>query len=70
NLVENGYDFAAIWDQSKFLHEIRDVSAYEGKCGDCAYRKVCGGCRARAFTMTGNYLAEDPVCWYEEEEST
>jgi radical SAM protein with 4Fe4S-binding SPASM domain len=69
NLVENGYDFAAIWDRSEFLHEIRDLSAYEGKCGQCAYVRVCGGCRARAYTMTGNYLAEDPVCWYEPRET-
>jgi AdoMet-dependent heme synthase len=65
NLVENGYDFAAIWDQSEFLNEIRDLSSYKGKCGNCAYVRVCGGCRARAYTMTGDYLAEDPVCWYE-----
>ena len=69
NLVENGYDFAAIWDQSTFLHEIRDTASYEGKCGRCAYVKVCGGCRARAYTMTGDYLAEDPVCWYESKET-
>ncbi len=65
NLVENGYDFAAIWDHSPFLHEIRDLPAYKGKCGRCAFVKICGGCRARAYTMTGDYLAEDPVCWYE-----
>lgn len=64
NLVENGYDFAAIWDHSPFLREIRDLPAYKGKCGRCAYVRVCGGCRARAYTMTGDYLAEDPVCWY------
>lgn len=70
NLVENGYDFAAIWDNSPFLQEIRDVASYKGKCGSCAYAKVCGGCRARAYTMTGDYLAEDPVCWYEPKETT
>lgn len=64
NLVENGYDFAAIWDHSKFLNEIRDVSSYHGKCGLCDYANLCGGCRARAYTMTGDYLGEDPVCWY------
>lgn len=68
NLVENGFDFAAIWDKSTFLGEIRDVTSYKGKCGECAYVRVCGGCRARAYTMTGDYLAEDPVCWYERRE--
>ena len=64
NLVDNGYDFAKIWDQSTFLNEIRDLPSYKGKCGLCAYVGLCGGCRARAYTMTGDYLAEDPVCWY------
>ncbi|MFW6079680.1 MAG: radical SAM protein, partial [Gemmatimonadota bacterium] len=27
-----------------------------GKCGRCEYRVVCGGCRARAFADTGDYL--------------
>ncbi|MBN2559838.1 MAG: radical SAM protein [Phycisphaerae bacterium] len=65
NLVENGYDFAAIWDNSPFLNEIRDLSSYQGACGRCAYVRVCGGCRARAYAMTGDYLGPDPVCGYE-----
>ena len=31
NLVENGYDFAAIWDRSPFLNAIRDLPAYKGR---------------------------------------
>jgi radical SAM protein with 4Fe4S-binding SPASM domain len=65
NLVDSGYDFAAVWDGSKFLNEIRDLSLYKGNCGRCAYLKVCGGCRARAYAVTGDYLASDPICWYE-----
>jgi len=62
NLVENGYDFGKIWTQSKFLNEIRAVNDYKGKCGICEYLTSCGGCRARAFTMTGDYAGSDPVC--------
>jgi radical SAM protein with 4Fe4S-binding SPASM domain len=65
NLVENGYDFAKIWDESVLLNAIRDLSSYTGKCHDCAYLKVCGGCRARAYALTGDYLAADPICDYE-----
>lgn len=65
NLVENGYDFAAIWEQSQLLNEVRDLSAYKGRCGRCAYVKLCGGCRARAYALTGDVLGEDPICWYE-----
>ncbi len=65
NLVESGYDFAKVWDESQFLGEIRDLSSYKGRCGWCAYVRVCGGCRARAYAVTGDYLGEDPICWYE-----
>ena len=65
NLVDEDYDFGKLWDESPFLNEIRDLPSYRGKCGRCAYLRICGGCRARAYAMTGDYLAEDPICWYE-----
>ncbi|MHA2297827.1 MAG: radical SAM protein [Candidatus Hodarchaeales archaeon] len=34
----------------------------KGKCGECKYRVICGGCRARAFTETGDPLGEIPSC--------
>ncbi len=36
-----------------------------GKCGACEFREVCGGCRARAYAVTGDVLAADPGCAYE-----
>jgi heme b synthase len=57
--------FAEIWKSSKTFIELRDYKQYEGKCGRCEYVRVCGGCRARAFEATGNYLAEEPLCSYE-----
>jgi heme b synthase len=56
--------FRKAWDQSRIFRELRDFSKYEGKCGSCRYLKVCGGCRARAYARTGNYLAEEPYCIY------
>ncbi len=53
-----------IWRQSPDLAKMRDSSKLEGKCGLCGYRNVCGGCRARAFAGTGNYMAEEPFCVY------
>ena len=57
--------FAALWNQSKVFHELRDRTLLEGKCGACEFRDVCGGCRARAYALTGNHLAEDPSCEYQ-----
>lgn len=62
NLVANGFNFGKIWLKSKVLNEIRDVSAYKGNCGECEYVGLCGGCRARAMAIYGDYLAGDPVC--------
>ena len=34
-----------------------DFAGYKDNCGRCEYVNVCGGCRARAYAMTGDYLA-------------
>ena len=36
----------------------------EGRCGDCEYADVCGGCRARALATSGNLMGEDTWCEY------
>ena len=57
--------FATLWNRSKVFQELRDRKLLEGKCGACEFRDVCGGCRARAYALTDNYLAEDPSCEYQ-----
>ncbi len=54
-----------IWMHSQDLGQLSDSDALEGKCGACGFRKVCGGCRARAYAETQNYLAEEPFCVYQ-----
>lgn len=56
--------FAEIWEKSEVFRKLRDPSLYQGKCGHCEFLHVCGGCRARAYEATGNYLAEEPLCTY------
>lgn len=56
--------FSRIWTESKVFNELRDYSLLKGKCGACEYKAVCGGCRARALSVTGDYLAEEPYCVY------
>ncbi len=53
-----------IWTNSKLFKELRDFSSYKGSCGKCEYVRVCGGCRARAYAVTGDYLQEEPFCNY------
>ena len=60
-----GRDFAAIWRDSPIFRELRDLGGYRGKCGRCEYLRVCGGCRARAYEATGDYLAEEPLCLHQ-----
>jgi heme b synthase len=57
--------FTEIWKDSEVFANLRDLDRYEGKCGRCEFLRVCGGCRARAYETTGNYLAEEPLCLYE-----
>jgi len=56
--------FKMIWEKSKVFNDLRDPGLLKGKCGDCEYRAVCGGCRARAYASTGDYLEEEPYCMY------
>lgn len=57
--------FQDIWENSDVFRRLRNFKALEGKCGRCEFVRVCGGCRARAFEATGNYMAEEPLCLYE-----
>ena len=54
--------FPEIWNESELFRVLRDESLLEGKCGPCEFRNVCGGCRARAYAETGNFLTEEPYC--------
>lgn len=56
--------FRHIWHHSPVFLAMRDVDGYGGRCGRCEYRRVCGGCRARAYAVSGDYLAEEPFCSY------
>ncbi len=57
--------FGEIYATSAAFAELRDPALLGGKCGACEFRHVCGGCRARAYSDSGDYLAEEPYCTYE-----
>lgn len=57
--------FSQIWFDSPLFSRLRDLSNIKGKCGVCEYKRICGGCRARAYESTGDYLEAEPYCLYE-----
>lgn len=50
---------------SPLFREITDRSRLQGRCGHCRYQYTCGGCRAMAWYHSGDYMAEDPTCFFE-----
>jgi len=56
--------FGEIWRTAPLFQRLRE-GELGGKCGRCEYKKLCGGCRARAFALEGDVLAADPSCAYE-----
>jgi radical SAM protein with 4Fe4S-binding SPASM domain len=61
--------FSTIWATSPLLKELRARERLlKGRCGECVYRRLCGGCRGRAWATSGDYLAEDPSCFIHAQE--
>ena len=56
--------FGETWRSAPLFRQLRE-GRLGGKCGNCEYQKLCGGCRARAFALDGDVLAADPSCVYE-----
>ena len=57
-----GESLADLWTSSQLFTDIRRRTSLGGRCGECEMNAHCGGCRARAYGMTGELMAEDPLC--------
>jgi radical SAM protein with 4Fe4S-binding SPASM domain len=57
-----GAPLADLWTSSELFTGIRRRTSLGGRCGACEMNGHCGGCRARAYGMTGDLMAEDPLC--------
>ncbi|MBU4036467.1 MAG: SPASM domain-containing protein, partial [Proteobacteria bacterium] len=57
--------FEKIWNSSEVFLSLRNFDMLKGKCGICEFKRVCGGCRARAYEATGDFMAQEPLCSYE-----
>ncbi len=61
-------NFSEIWNEgpSELLCELREKEdKLKGKCGDCEYKNLCGGCRQKAWFETNSFFSEDPQCLYD-----
>lgn len=54
-----------IWYTSEVLWRLRNKGLLASKCRDCEWRSQCGGCRAVAYKVHGDFMGEDPQCWKE-----
>jgi radical SAM protein len=54
-----------LYREAPLFQRLRQPDRFEGRCGRCEFREICGGSRARAYAATGNPLGEDPLCSYE-----
>jgi AdoMet-dependent heme synthase len=53
-----------IYRQHPVFRALRNPELVKGKCGACEYKALCGGSRARAYALSGDFLAEDELCRY------
>ena len=56
-----------IWSEmqnSQFFKKAQDKTQIKGKCGNCEYKELCGGCRSAALYYTGDVFGSDPRCAY------
>lgn len=58
-------DLLDVYRNAPLFRELRDADLLKGKCARCEYRALCGGSRARSYAMSGDYLAEEPLCIYQ-----
>ena len=49
--------FKEIWFNSDFFTSLRNLKSLKGKCGACEYNSLCGGCRARAYGLTSDFIS-------------
>lgn len=53
-----------VYRDDPVMKRLRDADSFGGKCGICEFRRMCGGSRSRAYTMTGDPFAAEPTCSY------
>ncbi|RLG21458.1 radical SAM/SPASM domain-containing protein [Candidatus Micrarchaeota archaeon] len=62
NVLKDGFE--NVWKNSELLNKMRNRELLKDGCGECPYKYICGGCRARAYACTGDIMASDPGCLF------
>lgn len=55
-----------VWNNNSVLYKLRNRNNLKGKCGNCRYKNLCGGCRVDAYENTGDVFGEDLVCFWDD----
>jgi len=53
-----------VYQNHPTFRALRDPDHFKGRCGVCEFRHACGGSRARAYAVTGDFLETEPDCVY------
>lgn len=68
NIRQNS--LSEILSGSPVIHDLRNIrTMIKGECRQCENLDHCYGCRGHAYHVTGDYLAEDPLCWLKKSSS-
>jgi radical SAM protein with 4Fe4S-binding SPASM domain len=57
-------------NESDLFATVLDRGKLKGRCGRCRYQYTCGGCRAMAYFHTGDYMQDDPTCFFDPVDET
>ncbi|MCI4625894.1 MAG: radical SAM protein [Candidatus Magnetoovum sp. WYHC-5] len=52
-----------LWGIASDVAMLR-TDSYKGRCGECEYTQICGGCRARSLVEKNDLMDEDSLCSY------
>ncbi len=62
NIYENDFSLGEFWKNNEIICAVRNKSKLSGVCGKCEYKEFCGGCRCRAYAVTGDLFGDDLYC--------
>ena len=53
-----------LYRNSPIFQSLRNPANLKGKCGNCEFKEMCGGSRARAWSLSGDMFSQEESCVY------